>query len=89
MESRSYEVLPVESHEVQILQVDAVERANVDSQVATAKRYTRDIRRSIDNSVVMATMNQDTARSCSYALRRETYYRAIRTPRQDNRIQLG
>ena len=70
MESSSYEVLPVESHEVQILQVDAVERANVDSQVATAKRYPRDIRRSIDNSVVMATMNQDTARSCSYALPR-------------------
>ena len=60
MESSSYEVLPAESHEVQILQVDAVERANVDSQVATAKRYPRDIRRSIDNSVVMATMNQDT-----------------------------
>ena len=70
MESSSYEVLPVESHEVQILQADAVERANVDSQVATAKRYPRDIRRSIDNSVVMATMNQDTARSCSYALPR-------------------
>ena len=70
MTLENYEVLPVEAQDVQIVQVDAVERANVDSQVATAKRYPRDIRRSIDNSVVMATMNQETAQSCSYALPR-------------------
>lgn len=35
----NYEVLPVEAQDVQIVQVDAVERANVDSQVATAKQY--------------------------------------------------
>ena len=70
MNLENYEVLPVEAQNAQIVQVDAVERANVDSQVATAKRYPRDIRRSIDNSVVMATMNQETAQSCSYALPR-------------------
>lgn len=70
MNLENYEVLPVEAQDIQIVQVDAVERANVDSQVATAKRYPRDIRRSIDNSVVMATMNQETAQSCSYALPR-------------------
>lgn len=70
MNLENYEVLPVEAQDVQIVQVDAVERANVDSQVATAKRYPRDIRRSIDNSAVMATMNQETAQSCSYALPR-------------------
>lgn len=70
MNLENYEVLPVEAQDVQIVQVDAVERANVDSQVATAKRYPRDIRRSIDNSIVMATMNQETAQSCSYALPR-------------------
>lgn len=70
MNLENYKVLPVEAQDVQIVQVDAVERANVDSQVATAKRYPRDIRRSIDNSVVMATMNQETAQSCSYALPR-------------------
>ena len=37
----NYEVLPVEAQDVQIVQVDAVERANVDSQVATAKQYPR------------------------------------------------
>lgn len=70
MNLENYEVLPVEEQDVQIVQVDAVERANVDSQVATAKSYPRDIRRSIDNSVVMATMNQEIAQSCSYALPR-------------------
>ena len=70
MNLENYEMLPVEAQDVQIVQVDAVERANVDSQVATAKRYPRDIRRSIDNSVVMVTMNQETAQSCSYALPR-------------------
>ena len=41
MNLENYEVLPVEAQDVQIVQVDAVERANVDSQVATAKRYPR------------------------------------------------
>ena len=65
-----YEVLPVEAQDLRIEQVDALERANVDSQVATAKRYPRNIRRSIDNSMVMATMDAETAQSCGYALPR-------------------
>ena len=65
-----YEVLPVEAQDLRIAQVDALERANVDSQVATAKRYPRNIRRSIDNSMVMATMDAETAQSCGYALPR-------------------
>lgn len=70
MELENYEVLPVESQQVQLSQIDAVERANIDSQVATAKQYPRNVRRSIDNSVVMATMNFETAKSCGYALPR-------------------
>lgn len=69
-ELENYEILPVEVKSAQLIQVDAVERANIDSQVATAKQYPRNIRRSIDNSVVMATMNQETAQSCGYALPR-------------------
>ena len=65
-----YEVLPVETHNAQVVQIDALERANVDSQVATAKQYPRNIRRSIDNSMVMATMDAVTAQSCGYALPR-------------------
>lgn len=70
MDLENYEMLPVEAQSAQLAQVDVVERANIDSQVATAKQYPRNIRRSIDNSVVMATMNQETAQSCGYALPR-------------------
>lgn len=70
MELENYESLPVEAQNLKIVQVDAIERANIDSQVSTAKQYPRDIRRSIDNSIVIATMNQDTAQACGYALPR-------------------
>ena len=70
MELDNYESLPVEAQNLQIVQVDAIERANIDSQISTAKQYPRDIRRSIDNSIVIATMNEETAQSCGYALPR-------------------
>ena len=57
-------------HDQGIIQVDAVERANVDSQVATAKQYPRDLARSVNNSIAMATMDYATAQSCGYALSR-------------------
>lgn len=66
----NYEVLPVEAEGLGIIQVDAVERANVDSQVATAKMYPRNLKRSVDNSIAMAVMDMETAQSCSYALPR-------------------
>ncbi len=69
MENNEYEVLQVQ-HDQNIVQLDAVERANVDSQVATAKQYPRNVTRSINNSIAMATMDVDTAQSCGYALTR-------------------
>ena len=68
-ENNGYEVMQV-SQDQSIIQVDAVERANVDSQVATAKQYPRDISRSVNNSIAMATMDYATAQSCGYALPR-------------------
>ena len=68
-ENNGYEVMQV-SQDQSIIQVDAVERANVDSQVATAKQYPRDISRSLNNSIAMATMDYATAQSCGYALPR-------------------
>ena len=53
-----------------IIQVDAIERANVDSQVATAKQYPRNLSRCINNAIVMATLDYNTAQSCGYALPR-------------------
>lgn len=69
MENENYEVLQVQQDQ-NIIQIDAVERANVDSQVATAKKYPRDIARSVNNSIAMATMDYATAQSCGYALPR-------------------
>lgn len=68
-ENQGYEVLQVKQDQ-NIISVDTVERANVDSQVATAKQYPRNIARSINNSIAMATMDYQTAQSCGYALPR-------------------
>lgn len=69
MENPGYEVMQVQQDQG-IIQIDAAERANVDSQVATAKQYPRDLARSINNSIAMATMDYNTAQSCGYALPR-------------------
>lgn len=69
MENNEYEVLQVQ-HDQNIVQLDAVERANIDSQVATAKQYPRDVTRSINNSIALATIDENTAQSCGYALPR-------------------
>ena len=61
---------------VQIQEVNAVElleaqeKASFDIQVVTAKKFPRDIRKARDNSIVIATMNDETAKSCGYALPR-------------------
>ena len=68
-QGNGYEVLQV-NQDQNIIQIDAVERANVDSQVATAKQYPRDLARSVNNSIAMATMDYATAQSCGYALPR-------------------
>lgn len=61
---------------VQITQVDAIElqeastRAEYDIQIATAKKYPRSLRNVIDNSIVVATLDKETAQTCGYALPR-------------------
>lgn len=68
--SPSYEVRQVAAQPLPVIQADAIERAAVDTQVATAKQYPRDITRAINNSIAIATMDLATAQSCSYALPR-------------------
>ena len=68
-ENPGYEVMEVKQDQG-IIQVDAIERANVDSQVATAKQYPRNLSRCINNAIVMATLDYNTAQSCGYALPR-------------------
>jgi hypothetical protein len=46
---------------------EAQERASIDSQVATAKKYPRNLKRVQDNSISIVCMNKETAESCRYA----------------------
>lgn len=46
------------------------DRANIDSQVATAKAYPRNMKRSVENAIFIATMDQETASSCTYSVPR-------------------
>lgn len=68
MALEDYEVTQVEVQ--QVTQLDAVEKANVDVQVSTAKMYPRNISRIRTNSIALVTMDKETAQSCSYALPR-------------------
>lgn len=62
------------SEEIQIIEsntgievFEAQERAAVDIQVATAKRYPRDLTKCRNNSIAIATMDKKTAETCRYA----------------------
>jgi len=46
------------------------DRANIDSQVSTAKQYPRDIQKSVNNAIFTVTMDKDTASSCTYSVPR-------------------
>jgi len=46
---------------------EAQERAAIDTQIATAKRYPRDLMRVKNNSVAIVMMDKETAESCRYA----------------------
>lgn len=70
IENAQYEVMQVPNANAHVIAVDPVERANVDSQVATAKQYPRDLKRAINNSIAMATLDKATAQTMSYALPR-------------------
>lgn len=50
--------------------VEAQDRALIDKQISTAKAYPRNVHRVRDNIVAIAAMDEDTARSCGYALPR-------------------
>lgn len=71
MNLENYEVAQIQTGDTQsIIQLDSIEKANVDTQVSTAKQYPRDITRALNNSIVMATIDQQTAQTMGYALPR-------------------
>lgn len=71
MDLANYEVAQVAQGDAQsVIQMDAIEKANVDVQVSTAKQFPRNVTRAIQNSIVMATIDPDTAQIMRYALPR-------------------
>lgn len=48
----------------------AIARTEIDSQVATARRYPRSIKTAMTNILTLATLDEDTATECIYALKR-------------------
>lgn len=66
-QEKDYEIISVQAEPV-YRQGDAIERANIDGQIATAKAYPRNVEKSLENSILTATMDEETAKSCSYAL---------------------
>lgn len=51
--------------------VEALTRGEIDIQVATARRFPRSLKSFKDRALEMATLDQDTAESCIYALPRD------------------
>ena len=64
----------MEGNIIEVRQADmlsAINRAEVDIQIATAKQYPRDISKVLNTIKTYATMDMETAEDCFYALRRE------------------
>lgn len=72
MEHQSENVNQVNS--VEVLKDEAalslVLKAEIDTQIATAKAFPRSIKHFIDKTMSIATINEDVAQSCAYALPR-------------------
>lgn len=60
------EIIEVRQAEV----VEAINRAEIDIQVATAKKYPRDVNKSLNLIETYATMDKETADECFYVLRK-------------------
>lgn len=46
------------------------DKAAIDVQIATAKTYPRNVKRAIDNSIALVTMDKETASTCTYSVPR-------------------
>lgn len=61
------EIIEIKQAEI----IQAVNRAEIDIQVATAKQYPRDINHTLNKIATYATMDKETAEDCFYVLRRK------------------
>lgn len=67
MEEQGVEVMTVNNIET----LTALTKGEIDAQIATAKQYPRNLARVLNNIETLATMDEDVAGSCFYALRRQ------------------
>lgn len=63
----SNEIIKVEQADM----LQAINRAEIDIQISTAKQYPRDINAVLNKIATYATMDKETAEDCFYVLRRE------------------
>lgn len=58
----------IEANQVEVL--EAINRSETDMQIATAKKYPRDLPTVLNKIATLATMDKETAEDCFYVLRR-------------------
>lgn len=61
------------SQEVQMLGGESMylqDKVQIDSQISTARAFPRNIKRAIDNSIAVVTMDKETAATCTYSVPR-------------------
>ncbi len=68
MTTEGEEMIVLQSSDIET--IEAGNRAEYDIQIATAKKYPRNLTRVRDNVITIATMNKETAETCRYALPR-------------------
>jgi len=66
MENKDLQIIETSSIEV----IEAQQRAEYDTQIVTAKKYPRNLKKVRDNCIAIATMDKETASSCGYTLPR-------------------
>ena len=75
MENKDVQVM--DAQQVEVVQVSdadslaAMTRSEIDVQVATAKKYPRNLAKVLNNIETLATMDEEVAGSCFYTLRRQ------------------
>ena len=63
-----FEILDTEEVSMNNLQIYQQDKAMVDMQIATAKRYPRNLKKCIDNAITVVTLDAEIAASCTYSL---------------------
>jgi hypothetical protein len=67
MESNDDQITIIELDPTELYQQD---KAQIDIGIATAKKYPRNVKRSMENAITIATIDKETAKTCNYALPR-------------------